>query len=110
MIGKAELEQKIQNLVALGFTPQQAQKLIFRGSAAYGIDTLLNMVAVLLKAPYSLTQEQIIHVSMHGAKNIKALVDNLNDLRALGFAVKQAVKMVSTKAVQKYRSGPISLC
>ena len=83
------------NLLAAGFTSEQAETLIIRQSSTYTVAAVINNYKVLLQQPYALTHQQIIKIAGHdgGSKNIEAVQAAYQPLKNLGFNADQVVKI-----------------
>ena len=81
------------SLLSAGFSAEQADRLIIRGSSSNTVQAVLNNCRDLLIAPYHLTHEQITTIAGHGggSKNIEAVKAAFTELRDLGFTPAQIV-------------------
>jgi len=84
------------NLLAAGFTSEQAESLVIRQSSTYTVAAVINNYKALLQQPYALTHQQIITIAGHdgGSKNIEVVQAAYQPLKDLGFTAEQVVKIV----------------
>jgi len=83
------------NLLAAGFTSEQAESLVIRQSSTYTVAAVINNYKALLQQPYALTHQQIITIAGHdgGSKNIEVVQAAYQPLKDLGFTAEQVVKI-----------------
>ena len=88
-------QMECRGLVSEGFSPEQADRLIIRGSSYKTVQSVLNNCRDLLVAPYHLTQEQLTTIAGHdgGSKNIEALKAAFCELQTSGFTAAQIVRI-----------------
>ena len=86
-------ETECCSLLSAGFSAEQADRLIIRGSSSNTVQAVLNNCRDLLIAPYHLTHEQITTIAGNngGSKNIEAVKAAFTELRELGFTPAQIV-------------------
>jgi Holliday junction resolvasome RuvABC DNA-binding subunit len=93
-ISQARYQEESTELLGLGYTQEQANRLILRGSSK---NTVAYVVAYHGELISHLNRGQIVRVAAHGggSQNLKAVSEHLEALKALGFSVESIVRMVS---------------
>ena len=90
-------QMECRGLVSEGFSPEQADRLIIRGSSYKTVQSVLNNCRDLLVAPYHLTQEQLTTIAGHdgGSKNIEAVQRYFQELRVKGHSMESIAAIAS---------------
>ncbi len=96
-ITKERYKAECAGLLALGFTQQQADKMILKKSSKNSVEAVLLNYRTLSQMPYYLTNAQIVSIASNdgGAQALRCVVESFEQLQALGFSATQIVSMAS---------------
>ena len=94
-ISRERYDSEAKSLRTLGFSQQEADSLIIRGSSRNTVCAVLKNYSLLLIAPYHLSHEQIVTIAGHngGPKNLEAVKAAFTELQALSLSATQIVSI-----------------
>jgi hypothetical protein len=88
-ISRERYDNETARLLAVGFTLQQADKIILRRSSKNKVEGVLKFYSRLLSAPYQFTFEQITAMASNvgGAQAINAVIKHCPELSSHGYSL-----------------------